>query len=162
MATATEQISVVADASKARALLAVLIPVAFPFIAAFALARSGHTLWDYPSLVASGQLSLVRQLGMWAGLVLVIAVYVPPALTALARRNYLCTTASQLITPSGERFNLAEIKKISVRKTFWHKVLTLQLRDEARRIIVTFARPLAPDIREALKADANLKNISVT
>jgi hypothetical protein len=153
---------VVADASKARALLAVLVPIAFPFIAAWALAQSGHTLWDYPSLVASGQLPFVGQLGMWVGVVMFIVVYVPPALTALASHEYLWTTASQLITPSGERFDLAEIKAICVRKTFWHKVLTLQLRDEARRVIVTFARPLAPEIREALKADGNLKDIPVT
>lgn len=161
MATTTDvQAHVVADVSKARAFLALLIPLAVPLISAFALTRSGHTLWDYPSLISSGQLR--GQLEMWIALVVLTAVYVPPALTALRSDNYLWTTATQLITPSGERFDLTDIKALSVRKTFAHKVLTLQLRHGSRRIIVTFARSLAPGIREALKADAHLKNIPVS
>jgi hypothetical protein len=152
----------IVQASKARALLAVLVPVAFPFIMALALAKSGRDFWDYAGLIESGQLSLIRQGLMWVGILAFVAVYVPPALTALTSRNYLASTASELITPSGERFDLAKVKGISVRKTFWHKVLWIELPDHTRRIVVTFARPFAPEIKDALKADRNLLNIPVS
>ena len=99
---------------------------------------------------------------MWVGLAAAVAVYVPPALTALASRVYLATTPGQLVTPSGERFDLATVKAISVRKTFWHKELAIQLANETRRIVVTFARGKAPDIRDALKADTNLRDVPIT
>ena len=163
MATSIDtHVHLVADVSKARALVAVLGPLVFPFILAFAIARSGHSFWDYPNLIASGQLTLFRQGAMWVGLVVFITVYVPPALTALASRNYLASTADQLVTPSGERFDLAKVKAISVRKTFWHKELAIQLAEETRSIVVTFARRNASDIREALKADTNLRDIPIT
>jgi hypothetical protein len=162
MATpADAQLHVVADSSKPRALVAVLVPFAFPFILALALAKSRHSVWDYSDLIASGQLSFFRQGIMWVALAAFTAIYVPPALTALARRIYLASTSSQLITPSGERFDLANIRAISVRKTFWHKVLLIELPNETRRLIITFARPLAPEIRDALKADPNLRDIPV-
>ena len=162
MATSTDsQTHPIVEVSKARALLAVLVPVAFPLIMALALAASGHDLWDYAGLVRSGQLPLVGQGLMWVGLFAFIAVYVPPALTALTSRNYLASTPTELITPSGERFNLARIKAMSVRKTFWHKVLFIELPDQTRRIVVTFARPFAPEILEALRADSNLRSVPI-
>jgi hypothetical protein len=150
-----------ADASKARALLAVLIPIAFPFIMALALGKSGHSISDYPDLIANGQLSLFRQGVMWLAMVTFVAVYVPPAVTALGSSTYLASTPTQLVTPSGEHVDLAKVEAISVRKTFWHKVLSIHSEGETRKVVVTFARPSATDIGDALKADDNLRNITV-
>ena len=163
MASSTEsQPHPIVEVSKARALLAILVPAAFPFIVALALAKSGHDFWDYARLVESGQLSLFGQALMWVGILAFVAVYVLPALTALTSRDYLASTSRELITPSGERFDLAKVKGISVRKTFWHKVLFVELPDQTRKIVVTFARPLAPEITDALKADSNLRDVAIS
>jgi hypothetical protein len=163
MATAIETLAhPIVEVSKARALVAVLVPVAVPIVLAFALSTSGHDLWGYGSLIRSGRLSLIRQgLGV-VGFIAFVAVYVPPALRALTTRNYLASTPTELLTPSGERFNLGEVKGISVRKTFWHKVLFIDLPGQTRRVVVTFARPLAPEIADAMKADTNLRNIPIS
>lgn len=163
MATSADtQVHVLAEASNARALLGLFVVVALPVFIALALAKSGYSVSDYPSLIATGQLSPFGQGLMWLGYALLIGVYMPSAITALGNDTYLASTATQLITPSGERFNLAAVKELSVRKTFWHKILTIELPDETRKVIVTFAKPLAPGIRDALKADSNLQGIPVT
>ena len=163
MATPTHSdVRDIAVASKARALLAVLIPLAFPIIVALALGKSGHSILDYPNLIANGQLSPFRQGVMWVAMVTFVAVYVPPAVTALAASPYLASTPTQLITPSGERVELAKVEAISIRKTFWHKVLAIQSAGETRKVVVTFAQSTVAGIRDALKTDDNLRNISVT
>lgn len=163
MATPVEsQTHVIVEASKPRAWLAVALALGCPVLFALALLPSGHTVSDYPNLVANGQLPLVRQIGMWVGYALLLAVYVPPALRALSSPVYLASTATELIAPSGEQFDLAKVTSIGVEKTFWHKVLIVQSSDETRRVIVTFAKPLAPGIRDALEADSNLKGIPIS
>lgn len=152
----------IAEASKARALLAVVVPIAFPFVIAFALARSGHSLSDYFGLIGRGELSPVRQALMWIAMAAWVGIYVPAAVTALTSRYYIASTPTELIVPSGERFDLANVKSISVRKTFWHKVLSVGLPDQTRRIIVTFARPFAPEILRALQNDSDLSNIPIS
>jgi hypothetical protein len=163
MAPSTEtQIHVIADASKARAAIAVLSPLAFPFIVVFGLGTSGHSLSDYPGLIASGQLSWLRQSAMWVAIVAYAAIYGPPAFTALAARTYIGSTNRDLIIPSAERLDLASIEAVSVRKTFWQKLLIIQSSGLTRRVVITFAKPGTDDIRSALKGDSNLRNVSVT
>lgn len=151
----------IAKASKARALLAVILPVAIPLIMALALGRSGHTIPDYLNLVANSHLSPIRQGVMWLAIAAFVVVYVPPAVTALGARTYLASTPTELVIPSGERVSLANVSAISVRKTFWHKVLDIQSGSQIRQVVVTFARPNASGIRAALQADDNLQSIVV-
>jgi hypothetical protein len=99
---------------------------------------------------------------MWLAMVTFAVVYVPPAVKALTASTYLASTPSQLITPSDERVDLAKVEAISVRKTLWHKVLAIQSAGKTRKVVVTFAQPTAARIRDALKTDDNLRNITVT
>ena len=160
--TSESQPHSIVEASKARALLAVLVPFAFPFIIALALAHSGHSLRDYFGLIERGELSPVRQALSWLAMIAFVGIYVPPAVTALASPYYIASTPTELIVPSGERFDLRQVKSISVRKTFWHKVMSVGLPDQTRRIVVTFARPLAPEILSALQEDSDLRNIPIS
>lgn len=159
--TIDDQVHILAEASQPRALIALLVPVAFPALLAFGLSTSGYTVWDYPSLIAGGQLSWFRQGAGWIVLLAFIVVYVPPAWTALVTRTFLASTTSEIIMPSGERFDLSKVRAISVRKTFWHKVLTFQFADETQKVVVTFARAKAGEIRDVLRADTNLRDIPV-
>ena len=158
----SETVHVIAEASKGRAVIAVLVPLLFPIILILALAKSGHAVSDYPHLLADGELSPLRQSVMWLALVAFIVIYVPPAIRALRAPAYLASSSTDLIVPSGERFPLNKIDSISVQKTFWHKVMTIRGASDERTIVVTFAKPLADVIRKAVGDDPHLSGIRVT
>ena len=99
---------------------------------------------------------------MWIGVVLVVGVYVPAAVKAFASDIYLASSADTLVAPSGEQFDVRQIERISVRKTFWHKLMIVRSGGVNRKVVVTFARPDANGIREALRNDPHLLNVSVT
>jgi len=159
---ARDGVHVIAEASKARALLAVLVPLLFPVILILAFAKSGHSVSDYPRLIADGDLSLFRQGVMWLALAAFVLIYVPAALRALTAPLYLASSDGDLIVPTGERFPLDKIESISLRKTFWHKIMTIRAEGKDRRVVVTFAKQLAGGIREALRASPYLAGVIVT
>ena len=155
------ELRVISEASKPCAVLAVLIPPVFPLIMIWALGASGHTLADYPGLLATGEHSVVRQGIMWIAMALFIAIYVPPALVALRAPQYIATDGLCLLVPSGQKFRLADLESLSVRKIFWHKIMHVRAADADQKIVVTFATELAGGLRSAPKVDPDLANVKI-
>ena len=148
-------------ASKGRASVAVLVPFAFPLVVIWALGWSGHSLSDYPHLIATGELSWSRQAMMWMAMTAFVMVYVPPAINALATPVYLATSEQSIIVPSGQKISLADIESISIRKTFWHKIILVRTAGRVETVVVTFARSSTNDIRKKLSADPRLSTLIV-
>ena len=148
-------------ASKWRALGAALVPIAYPFLLAWGVSTSGHTLADYPALLASGELSPVRQAAGWIAVALFIAVYVPPAITALKAPTFVSTSAHSLFIPSGKKVALDAIKSITFSKTFWHRHMRICGPGLDETVNVTFAGGMLAEMRRALAADPHLRGVKI-
>lgn len=151
-----ESLRPIARSSFARSFVAVSVPFAFVVVLAVALARSGHTLGDYILLVRNGDLSLSRQIAMWAAIILFTLIYVPGAIRALSRPVYISTMGDFLILPTDERIKISDIKEINVVKTFWHKVMRVQHDSTLSSVIVTFTAGGIDDIKHELARDPRL------
>jgi len=154
-------VRVVSEAARSRAASAVVAPILYPVILAIGLSTSGHSLADYPRLIAAGDLSLVRQSVGWLCVVAYAVVYVPPALTALGAKPYIATSKDWLILPSGKRVKVDDILEISLKRGFWQRYLMVQSKDVIRKFIVTFARDDLSSIKSALQNDPELEGVRI-
>lgn len=152
---------IVARPSKVRALLAFVLAAALPVGLLVALDRAGYGLVDYPMLIARGELNWLTQLLAWVALCALAVIYLPHAWRALKRASVISTSGQFLMGPSGRTYRIAGISYVSVRKTFWHKVMLICSEGEDHREVVTFARELVPALRTKLKEDPNLAGIEI-
>jgi hypothetical protein len=148
-------------ASKWRASGTILTLLSFPFLVAWSLSTSGHGMADYLKLLATGELSIVRQAIGSAGAIVVITLFVPSAITAIASQKFVSTTDKLIIDPAGHAFAIADIESISIRKGFWRRSLLLRGPGIDGSIDVTWARGLSPDLKRALRADPHLQGVSI-
>jgi hypothetical protein len=155
-------VNLVVGADKKRAIIAVSIPLAYPFILASALLTSGHSLADYPSLLANGGLSYIRQGSGWVALVGWAAIYMLAALRALLDPVFIETSNLSLRVPSGEAFPISDIESISLVRGFWHRYMRVRAAGADRTVVVTFARGKLADVKRSLKADPHLGNVNIT
>jgi hypothetical protein len=118
---------------------------------------------DYAALIASGKLSWIRQGVMWIALGVFVYWYFIPAINALKYKQYISVNGENLIVPGGGIFEIASIKEISVKKEFVHKILTLNIvSNGVHRVVVTFAKDNAADIRRKLASNSRLQNLLVS
>ena len=162
MAVPTDShIRVIAKAAMLRAAGSIVAPVCVPVIAAVALTTSGYSLTDYPDLIASGQLSPIKQVLMLMALLLWVVMFVPPAISTLSTGFVLGVADGQLITASGEKLGLDKIEAISVSRGLFHQMLRIRTGGEERTVNVTFAREGVADLRRRLQSDPHFRTISV-
>jgi hypothetical protein len=154
-------IRVISEASKFRATCALVTPFLYPFVLAVGLSTSGHTLAEYPHLIATGGLSLARQSVGWVCVLAYAFIYIPPALKALSARNYIATSNEWLMVPSGGPLRVQDIDEIKVTRGFWQKYLQVRSKGGLGRFAVTFAKDDVAAIRRSLEADPHLSNATI-
>lgn len=161
-ATVEDRATSVIIADKTRAFVAVIFPFALPFGLALGLSTSGYSWTEYPSLLASGQLSWVRQGLGWIAMIALIAIHWPPAITALFAPSLVSTSEELLIGPTGDALTIATIEGIELRRGFFHRYMQIRSASGSRTIILTFARGRLADMKRQLEADPHLDRVTVS
>jgi hypothetical protein len=155
------EVRVVSEPATLRAACAVLTPILYPVVLAIDLATSGHSLTDYPRLIAAGDLALAPQSIGWVCIVAYAFLYIPPALTALRRAPYIATSNDALFLPSGERMKINDILEISLKRGFWQRYMVVRTSGGVRKSIVTFAKEDLAVIRSTLEDDPDIRGVRI-
>lgn len=154
--TNDDSMSVVCTPSYLRAGIALCGAVGVPILVVVVLYTKGYTVLDYPSLLLDGSLSIIRQIAMWIGFVLLLCWYVPAAILALRSPNYIAVDDDFLYLPGRVKIPLDDITQVLVRKEFVHRVIKVFRPSDTARTIVTFADCNVDQIRERLRADPRI------
>lgn len=145
-----------------RAAATVVAPLLMLGILAYALARSGYGLADYPNLIASGRLSLIKHAAMWAGLTAWVVWFVPPAITALGTPFYLGVADGFLVSSSGQTFSLDTIESITTGQSLSRHFVSIRTRGSVTKLNATYAQGASAGVRAALRASPLFAKIRVT
>lgn len=144
-----------ATPSKARAILAIGAPIFGFGFAIITIWDRGYSLTDYPLLIREGHLNWFSQGMGWIAVAAWIALFWPPAFSAIRESCLIYSQGSSIkIASSDTLITKSEIHSIQVRWTFFNKII--EFKTSNCHIFIQsaiFIKEDVKDVIDCLKAD---------
>lgn len=111
-----------AHAAKLRAIVALASPIGGILVIGWSLIDKGYSIFDYPMLLAEGELGYFRQGLMWSALLFWCAAFWPSALEIISgERCVILSDKEYFYLSRNRKLLISRVIKIELRKTFFRK-----------------------------------------